>query len=119
DRHQHGVVGGPGAAVALHRPRRRHGHDHPASPRPRRPIRTEPRPMTDPVPVEDLTYAEALAELESILDRLEHAEPDVDRIAADVARAADLVRQCRGRIETARLSVEDVVGGLTGPTADG
>jgi exodeoxyribonuclease VII small subunit len=73
--------------------------------------------MTEPVPVDDLPYADALAELESILDRLEHTEPDVDRIAADVARAADLVKHCRGRIETARLSVEDVVAGLAGPTA--
>lgn len=70
--------------------------------------------MTDPVPAGDLPYAEALAELESILDRLEHDDPDVDRIAVDVARASDLVRHCRGRIETARLSVEDVVGELTG-----
>lgn len=69
--------------------------------------------MTDPVPVDDLPYADALAELEAILDRLEHSDPDVDRIAVDVARAAELVRHCRGRIDTARLAVEDVVADLT------
>lgn len=68
--------------------------------------------MSEPRPVEELGYAEALAELESILDRLEHDEPDVDRVATDVTRAADLVRHCRARITAARLTVEEVVGGL-------
>lgn len=69
--------------------------------------------MTETRPVTELGYADALAELESILDRLEHDEPDVDLVAADVARAADLVRHCRGRIAAARLKVEEVVGDLT------
>lgn len=69
--------------------------------------------MTEPTPVEDLPYAEALTELELILDRLESGDPDVDRIATDVARAAELVHHCRTRIETARVAVEDVVSGLT------
>lgn len=68
--------------------------------------------MTDPRPVPELGYAEALAELEAILDRLEHDEPDVDRVAVDVARAAELVQHCRGRIADARLKVEEVVGDL-------
>lgn len=66
--------------------------------------------MTDPRPVPELGYAEALAELEAILDRLEHDEPDVDRVADDVARAGELVQHCRGRIDAARLKVEEVVG---------
>ncbi|CAN5289483.1 hypothetical protein BH20ACT3_BH20ACT3_01930 [soil metagenome] len=69
--------------------------------------------MTDPTPVAELGYAEALAELEAILERLEHDEPDVDRVSADVARAAELVARCRDRIAAARIKVEDVVGGLS------
>lgn len=78
---------------------------------------TEPTP-SDPTPVADLGYAEALAELEAILDRLEHEEPDVDRVAADVSRAAELVAHCRDRIASARLKVEEVVGDLTRDEAD-
>ena len=74
--------------------------------------------MTTPTPVEQLGYADALAELETILDRLEHDEPDVDRVADDVARAAELVAHCRSRITAARLRVEDVVGDLTPDEAD-
>ncbi|HEX2577881.1 MAG TPA: exodeoxyribonuclease VII small subunit [Aquihabitans sp.] len=68
--------------------------------------------MSETRPVAELGYADALAELEAILDRLEHDEPDVDRVAADVARAAELVGHCRGRIAAARLKVEEVVGDL-------
>jgi len=68
--------------------------------------------MTTPTPVEELGYAEALAELEEILERLEHDEPDVDRVATDVTRATELIIHCRARITAARLRVDDVVGGL-------
>lgn len=68
--------------------------------------------MTEPTAVDELGYAAALSELEAILDRLEHDEPDVDRVAIDVARAADLVKHCRSRITDARLKVEQVVGDL-------
>ncbi|QXC59551.1 exodeoxyribonuclease VII small subunit [Aquihabitans sp. G128] len=74
--------------------------------------------MSEPTPVAELGYPEALAELESILDRLEHDEPDVDRVATDVTRAAELVQHCRGRISAARVKVEEVVGGLTPEAAD-
>ena len=69
--------------------------------------------MSEPVPVAELSYAEADAEREAIVDRLEHDQPDVDRVTADVARAAELVKHCRARITSARLSVEEVVGELT------
>lgn len=75
--------------------------------------------MTETAPVDELGYADALAELESILDRLEHNEPDVDRVGADVSRAADLVRHCRNRIAAARLKVEEVVGDLSPEPANG
>lgn len=68
--------------------------------------------MTEPTPVDDMPYAAALAELEAILDRLERSDPDVDRIAVDVARAAELVRHCRSRIDSARMSVDSVIAEL-------
>ena len=70
-------------------------------------------------PVDQLSYPDALAELERILDRLEHDEPDVDRVADDVARATELIAHCRGRISAARIKVDQVVAGLTPPAAEG
>ena len=62
--------------------------------------------------VEDLSYAEAVAELEDILNGLESDAVDVDVLAARVQRAAALIRHCRGKIGDARLHVEQVVGEL-------
>ncbi|MCB0988886.1 MAG: exodeoxyribonuclease VII small subunit [Microthrixaceae bacterium] len=72
--------------------------------------------MTDTSPASEMGYAAALAELEAILDRLERDEPDVDRVAGDVARAAELVAHCRDRITAARTQVQDVVADLSPPT---
>lgn len=60
--------------------------------------------------VDELTYSEALAELETILKSLESDSVDVDILAAKVQRAAALISFCRGKISAARLHVEQVVG---------
>ena len=60
--------------------------------------------------VGDLGYADAVAELESILEGLESEAVDVDVLATRVQRAAALIRHCRSKIGDARLHVEQVVG---------
>jgi exodeoxyribonuclease VII small subunit len=67
--------------------------------------------MNPPEPVA-AGYAAALSELESILADLERADVDVDVLAAQVARAAELIGFCRDRIGNARLQIEQVVAGL-------
>ena len=57
-------------------------------------------------------YAEALAELEAILAELERDNVDVDRLAGQVQRAAELIRLCRERIGNARMQIEHVVAEL-------
>jgi len=57
-------------------------------------------------------YAEALAELDEILARLDRPDVDVDVLAAEVARAAALITFCRERISSARLQIESVVAQL-------
>ena len=60
----------------------------------------------------EITYVEALAELEGILDELDGDEVDVDVLGARVRRAAELLRLCRDRIASARFEVEQVVAEL-------
>ena len=57
-------------------------------------------------------YAAAQQELESILTELERADVDVDRLAAQVQRAAALIAFCRERIQHARVQIDQVVGRL-------
>ncbi|HMK11344.1 MAG TPA: exodeoxyribonuclease VII small subunit [Acidimicrobiales bacterium] len=54
-------------------------------------------------------YGEAVAELEQILEQLERPDVDVDELARQVQRAAELIRMCRARIAAARVEVEAVV----------
>ena len=61
---------------------------------------------------DEIGYAEALAELEGILDELDGDEVDVDVLGAQVRRAAELLRLCRARIAGARFEVEQVVSDL-------
>lgn len=65
----------------------------------------------------EIGYAEALAELEGILDELDGDEVDVDVLGARVRRAAELLRLCRDRIANARFDVEQVVAELEAETA--
>lgn len=66
--------------------------------------------------VSSLGYAEALAELETILRSLEVDTVDVDELASKVQRAAALIQHCRGKIGDARVHVEQVVGEIDAAT---
>lgn len=57
-------------------------------------------------------YAEAVEELETILDELESDDVDVDLLAARVKRAADLIEFCRGRLDEAKVEVTRIVADL-------
>ena len=59
-------------------------------------------------------YSAALHELDGILRELEGSDVDVDRLAARVARAAQLIAMCRERIGAARLQIDEVIADLDG-----
>ena len=56
-----------------------------------------------------LTYAEAMAELEVILARLRSDELSVDDLAKSVARATELIAECRAILTTTEEEVEKLV----------
>jgi exodeoxyribonuclease VII small subunit len=63
---------------------------------------------------DQLGYSAALLELDDILRELEGSDVDVDRLAARVARAAQLIALCRERIGAARLQIDEVIADLDG-----
>ncbi len=63
---------------------------------------------------DEIGYAEALKELETILAELERTDVDVDVLASRVERASELIRLCRDRIGNAKLQIDNVVKGLEG-----
>ncbi|MGI9596424.1 MAG: exodeoxyribonuclease VII small subunit [Acidimicrobiales bacterium] len=72
----------------------------------------------DPTGSEATSYGDALVELEDLLDELEGADIDVDRLAERVARGAELVRFCRARLDEVTEDVDAVVAELI-PAEDG
>ena len=61
---------------------------------------------------DQLGYAEAMEELESILDELEGDDLDVDVLADRVRRASELIKACRTRIARAQADVDQIVTDL-------
>ena len=57
-------------------------------------------------------YAEAMRELEEILDELEGDDLDVDVLAVRVRRASELIAVCRARITRAEDDVAKIVTAL-------
>lgn len=59
-----------------------------------------------------LSFREAMEELEGILERIEGEEIDIDRLAEELRRAAQLLDLCRGKIRKAEVEVTQIVQSL-------
>ena len=57
----------------------------------------------------ELTYTEAMAEIEKILGRLRSEEMNVDGLAAEVKRATELIASCKARLRKAEADVSKVL----------
>ena len=69
---------------------------------------------------EALSFREAMEELEGILERIEGEEIDIDRLAEELRRAAQLLDLCRGKIRKAEVEVTQIVQSLEeGPGEEG
>jgi exodeoxyribonuclease VII small subunit len=55
------------------------------------------------------SYAEAYAELESILQKLENNELDIDRLAEQVKRASELIKICRSKLFETETEIEKIM----------
>ena len=58
---------------------------------------------------DDTGFAEAMAELEAILGRIETEETDIDALATELRRAAQLLELCRAKIRKAEVEVTQIV----------
>ncbi len=57
----------------------------------------------------EISYAEAIAEIEDILSRIEHEELDVDELGVKVRRVSVLIRQCRDKLHRTEEEVEKIL----------
>lgn len=57
----------------------------------------------------ELSYAEAMSEIEKILARLRSEEMNVDSLAAEVKRATELIASCKSRLRKAEEEVNRIL----------
>lgn len=60
----------------------------------------------------ELSFGEAIAELEAILRQIEAEETDIDELAGQLQRATGLLDLCRGKIRKAETEVNQIVADL-------
>ena len=71
--------------------------------------------MAEAPDIEALSFEQALAELESIVARLESGQAPLEQSIQMYERGALLKAHCEKRLEAARLRVEKIVMGQGGP----
>lgn len=57
----------------------------------------------------EIRFGAAMEELESILERIDTDEVDIDQLATELKRAAELLEICRRRIRAADVEVSAIV----------
>ncbi len=60
----------------------------------------------------NLTYTEAIAELEEIVGEMEDASISVDELSAKVKRAAQLLQFCKNKLTSTEEEVNEVLKGF-------
>jgi exodeoxyribonuclease VII small subunit len=56
-----------------------------------------------------LSYAEAIAEIEEIVEKIENNELDVDELAQNVKKVAELVKLCKAKLRSTEEEVEKIL----------
>lgn len=56
--------------------------------------------------IDKLTYEEAVGELEAIIERIEQGQVGLEESLAQYKRGAELIKRCRGILDTAQQQVE-------------
>ena len=64
------------------------------------------------------SFSVAMQELESILERIDGDDVDIDQLATELRRATELLELCRGKIRKAEVEVNQIVQQLEDSSGD-
>ncbi len=70
---------------------------------------TEPGP--GPAHPAALSYEQAVAELEAIIDRIERGEVGLEQSISEYRRGTELLKRCRAILDVAEQQVQDLTAG--------
>ena len=65
--------------------------------------------MSDPKTVKDLSFEEAVAELEEIVAKLERGDASLEQSISIYQRGAELKAHCEAQLKAAQLRVDKIV----------
>ncbi len=68
-------------------------------------------------PAKNLSFGDAVAEVEEILSGLENDNVDIDKLGSEVRRAVELIQLCRDKLEKTDSEVRQLVEGLQNESA--
>jgi exodeoxyribonuclease VII small subunit len=60
----------------------------------------------------EISYSEAITEVENILSRIEDQDLDVDELAGQLKRVSELIKICKKKLFTAEKEVEKILKDL-------
>ena len=56
----------------------------------------------------ELSYQDAMSELESILGGIQSQQTDIDQLAENIKRAAELIKFCKTKLKTAEEQIQGI-----------
>lgn len=56
----------------------------------------------------DLSFNEAVKEIERILQNIEQGDLDIDKLSQEVKRAAELIKQCQKKLKTTEDEINSI-----------
>ncbi|NMC40124.1 MAG: exodeoxyribonuclease VII small subunit [Bacteroidales bacterium] len=56
----------------------------------------------------ELSFKDAVREIERILRSIEEGEPDVDNLVKEVKRASELIKQCQKKLKSAEEEIDSI-----------
>lgn len=66
----------------------------------------------------ELSFSQAMEELEGVLRRIDGDEIDIDQLGRELGRAAELLEICRKKIRRAEVEVQQIVETIEEESAD-
>lgn len=63
-------------------------------------------------PIKEMTYTQAVSELESILRMMQSEDCDIDQLAAYTRRATELLKDCRSRLTATDEELRSILSDL-------
>ncbi len=62
----------------------------------------------------DISYKEAIAEIEGILRSIENGEPDIDDLSKKLKRANELIKFCKEKLHKTEKDIDKLVEDIDG-----